>query len=97
MAKEALEKKGFELVKFEFTNEELIEIKDVFIGMVSNSFLGPLMKNLDNNYEEPIPALTMSRTILDAGLIKRAFIEFFLKTSGNSRVLSNLKNFRIMT
>jgi hypothetical protein len=65
--------------------------------MMANSFLGPCIKNLRHNYEEPVPVLKFSSDLLVAGPIKRALVEFLLRVTGNHRTLRLIRNFRIMS
>ena len=55
MAKEALEKKGFKVVKFEFTVEEIGELRDVFTGLLANYNGIVTLNQMDAAYELHLP------------------------------------------
>lgn len=47
MAKQALEQKGFTLVKFELSLEEIAQLRDVMIGLVGNYSGLRIMQTMD--------------------------------------------------
>jgi hypothetical protein len=55
MAKEALEKKGFELVKFSLSKEELFDYNEVMSGLVGNFGVHQTLREMISNHEPWVP------------------------------------------
>lgn len=96
IAKEALEAKGYELVPFELTKEEILEISDIMFGLISPKSLGPLMVNLHDNYESPLSMYKMANLLYN-NTFMRWLAKLGMKLSGNSRIATSLDSLRPMS
>jgi Asp-tRNA(Asn)/Glu-tRNA(Gln) amidotransferase A subunit family amidase len=87
MAKEALEKKGYTLVKIDFTRDELVTSGNIMTGIVGNFSVLPTYKVLESNYESVIPIYEKQRGMLMSSSFFRFMIRSILKLTGNKRIL----------
>lgn len=53
IAEKALIDLGYKCVEIDFSPAELKEYRDVFLGLIVNNFMKPMMESLEANYEEP--------------------------------------------
>jgi len=83
IAKKILEDKGFEVVPFTITNEEVLKMVDVYGGITVNAALGGVINQLYNNYEKPMKIYFLLMTLYSRGSTLRNLIRFVLKMTGN--------------
>lgn len=93
MAKEALEKKGYELVPFKIDEEEFQKYNDAFLAVVSNALLGELMNVLDDHYEERMSLYKMV-TLLYRSPFLNFMAQIILRLTGNKRISNSLKGLK---
>ena len=91
LAKEALEQKGFELVPIHFSDEDVKEAGYIYRGLILNYHIGPIMENLFNNYEEPMPSYKYSMILYRSNYLVRALFLGLLKLTGNHRIFESAK------
>jgi hypothetical protein len=53
IAKNALEQRGFKLVPFSISLDDLNMIRDIVLGLVGHHIFAPAIKGLNQNYEQP--------------------------------------------
>lgn len=94
IAKSALEQQGFQLVEIKLPTEDIIEARDVFIGLVVNYMLGPLINQLEKNYEEPLPCYKLSVMFYKTNFIFRNLLLSLLRLTGNQRIYDSAKHIR---
>lgn len=42
------------MVPFDLTEDEMQDARSITAGLLLNNFIGPLLKTLERNYEEPL-------------------------------------------
>jgi hypothetical protein len=90
-AKNALESKGFEIVPIKFSEEDIKEAGLIYRGLILNYHIGPIMENLDNNYEEPMPSYKYSMILYRSNFLVRALFLGLLRLTGNRRIFNLAK------
>jgi Asp-tRNA(Asn)/Glu-tRNA(Gln) amidotransferase A subunit family amidase len=94
IAKEALERKGFTMIPIRFADEDIKEARDIFIGLVVNYMLGPMIKQLDDNYESPLQCYKLTIMFWNTNFVVRNILLGLLRLTGNSRIADNAKNLK---
>ena len=92
-----LEARGFNLVPIKFALEDIKETREIFIGLILNHVLGPLIKTLEDNYESPLGCYKMSVMLYRANFLTRNLIFSLLRLTGNSRIYEAVRNIRPMS
>ena len=92
IAKEALERQGFNLIPIKFSNEDLDEAREIFIGLVINYNLGPMIGLLEQNYESPLDCYKMTVMFYKSNFVLRHLIFTLLRLTGNGRVYNAVKS-----
>jgi hypothetical protein len=87
IAKKALEDQGYEVVPFNFTIEEVVEIKNIYIGLLSNVYAGPLLRESYRNFERPKSMYFLTNIYYNANFLTRALLKTVLYLLGNKRTL----------
>ena len=90
-AKEALEAKGYELVPFEITTEEMDIARDTFLGLIGNYFMGPLAERMNEVAEYPMESYNLTLFFFKTNFLIRELFKLGLNISGNSRVAKSLR------
>ena len=90
IGKDALRDQGFELVAVNFTKEDIKEARDIFVGLLINYMLGPMINLLENNYESPMDSYKLSVLFFKSNFITRNLILTLLKVTGNSRIAESV-------
>ncbi len=90
-AKEALASKGFEMVPIKFSDEDIKEAGLIYRGLILNYHIGPIMENLYNNYEEPMPSYKYSMILYRSNFIIRGLFLGIIKLTGNNRLFEAAK------
>jgi hypothetical protein len=93
-AKKALESRGFEIVPIKFSEDDIKEAGFIYRGLILNYHIGPIMVNLDNNYEEPMPSYKYSMILYRSNFLVRALFLGVLRLTGNYRILELAKTAR---
>ena len=86
LAKEALESKGFELVPFYFTDEELMESNEIFLGLVANYSIEESYDRMVDHYERPMMGSTISYYMYKLNPLLKSMLVYLLHLSGNHRL-----------
>ena len=81
MVKEALERKGHEVVPFSIDEREREKFNDSFIALISNAYLGTLMNVLDDHYEERMPIYKLTSLLYRSPFLSYV-VGFFLRMTG---------------
>lgn len=71
------------------------EISDVMLGLVSSASLGPMMDNLEDNYEKPLSLYKMAIILYKNSAI-RWLAQSILSLTGNERMVKALQSMRPM-
>ncbi|CDW85826.1 amidase family protein [Stylonychia lemnae] len=96
IAKDALEKQGFELVPFNQTLEEVQTIKSAFQGIMISSNAGPVLKLLSDQCEDLLKVNVAFYSYYSANPLKKFLLRTLLKLTGNHRfsnAIANCKDF----
>lgn len=93
----ALKTRGFNLIPIKFELEDINEAREIFIGLILNHILGPLIKTLEANYESPLGCYKMSVMLFKANFVTRSLIFTLLRLSGNGRIYDAVRNIRPMS
>jgi hypothetical protein len=94
IAKEALEAKGYELVKFEISDEEVKEYGDTVSALFANSNFGAILDHADEMYEEMMPCYDTTSFIYKCNPIMRRLVTWYLYLTGNKRILEKIQFLR---
>ena len=86
LAKDALIKRGFELVPIKFSEEDIKEAGLLYRGLVLNYIIGPIMDNLYNHYESPIPSYRYSMILYQSNFLIRGLFLALIRLTGNLRL-----------
>lgn len=97
IAKEILEKRGFELVPFEFTKEDLLSYNEVLNGLVGNYNALPTFQTMVENHEPWVPQYKGIAAMLLYPWVFRALLSVGLKATGNKRIWEAVKSLRVQT
>lgn len=84
-AKDILQNKGYELIPFTFSKEEVEEARAIFYGLIANNVSELTYKRLIDFYEMPNPGMKRLFTIFRMGLFTKWFLRKILEAKGNKR------------
>ena len=96
IAKEALEIRGFELVNFTLTKEELLEFNEVMNGLVGNYNVIPILNTMTQNYEPWVPQYGGLAAMLRYPWPFRALLRIGFKLTGNGRIWDSVKSLKVL-
>ena len=97
MTKDALTKVGYEVVPIKFSDEIYEEVRDAYMGMVGNSELRYVLRDLKRANETLLQSIDETAMIYRAGKWKRRLINFALKYCMNKgRTRTTLRNLKRM-
>ncbi|CDW87889.1 amidase family protein [Stylonychia lemnae] len=94
LAKQALEQKGFELVPFVFTVEELMEAKELYLGLIAHAFVLKNYKRMIENYERPLANTTKSYNFFNLNPIIKFVLMKILEFKGEKRFVEQVRHFK---
>jgi Asp-tRNA(Asn)/Glu-tRNA(Gln) amidotransferase A subunit family amidase len=94
LSKKALEDAGYEIVPIDIPIDELLEHRDVFIGLISNAYMGPMLARLEEEAETELPIYTFPKLYYISGPITRFMIRCMFKLANNPRNLRLIKNLK---
>jgi hypothetical protein len=76
--------------------ELIIESREVFVSLIINYVLAPLIKKLDDNYERALPCYKMTILLVGTNFFMRNLILAFLRISGNGRIYNAIKSVGVL-
>ena len=82
----ALEKQGYELVKIEFSQEDIREAGHIYTGLVMSHIISPILNRISENYDDILPCYKYSVILLRSGYIVRNLFILLLRITGNARI-----------
>ncbi|CDW73663.1 amidase family protein [Stylonychia lemnae] len=94
LAKQALESKGFELVPFNYTVEELMEAKEIFLGLIPHAFTLKIYERMIENYERPLANSTKGYYFFHLNPIIKFVLLKILEQMGEKRFVEQVKHFK---
>eukprot|EP00347_Sterkiella_histriomuscorum_P012439 403368569 len=97
MVKDTLEQKGFTMVPFTFTKEEVEEAKEIFIGLVAHFITLNVVKRLNDNYEKPMPGTQKLYNFFTMNPALQHVIRWIFSMKGNKRMAYNMRLFKPRT
>lgn len=97
MAKEALEKQGYELVPFEFTVEEIMEIKKLYLAFICSVFVPSLLAVINRTQEKLIKEFNFLFFLYQSSNLTRKLLASLLRASGNQRAEAAVNNIKLYT
>ena len=74
-----------------FSEEDIKEAGYIYRGLILNYHIGPIMENLNNNYEEPMPSYKYSMILYKSNFLVRALFLGLLRLTGNHRIFESAK------
>ena len=77
-----------------FSDEDIKEAGYIYRGLVLNYIIGPIMENLYNNYEEPMPSYKYSMILYKSNFLIRGLFLGLLRLTGNYRIFESAKTAR---
>lgn len=92
-----MSKKGYEIVPFPITTEEVVEIKDIYLGLVSNNPFQEFCEVIDHHHEKPLPMYAILLFIFKASTFTRLLLFLLLKLTGNQRLAEAVKKLKILS
>ena len=90
----ALTKEGYEVIPFPISREEIAEIKDIYLGLISNNPLKEFCEVIDLYHEESMPLYSTLFLIFRAGPLTRLLLHLLLRLSGNKRLSEGVKTLK---
>jgi hypothetical protein len=94
IAKEALESQGYELVPFNISEQEILEYREIIVGILANGTMVPLADYIISKGEDLIPSYQRGMNYFRSSYLFKALLLFLLGISGNRRIQQFLKHFR---
>lgn len=88
MAREALESRGFQFVKIEFSMEDMLEFRDIMTALIANLNLDPLLRKIESEYEEVLSIYTILNMLIKMSRPLRYIYDWIMCLAGNSRVVN---------
>ncbi|TNV80973.1 hypothetical protein FGO68_gene10665 [Halteria grandinella] len=95
IAKDALEAQGYELVRINLPTALIEEAREVFVTIIMNFCLGPMIKKLDENYERPLPCYKFPVLLVTSGFFVKNLLYAVLRLTGNNRIYKSIKSIKI--
>eukprot|EP00347_Sterkiella_histriomuscorum_P000336 403376262 len=92
MAKDALEKQGYELVPFTLSKEEILTFRRIMITLVANHTLGPIARIILNSNEELATVYRQSAAFFFLPNCLKHLALLLLKVTGNKRQAEYAQN-----
>ena len=97
IAKVALEKQGYELVKIQFSLEDIKEGGIIYTGLVLSNYVAPVLERIVSNYDNTLPSYKYSIILLRGGYIIRSLFMFLMRITGNNRLADGVSKCKNLT
>ena len=91
IGRKALEKQGYELVKIEFSKEDIREAGLIYTALVLSHIISPILNRINDNYDNILPSYKYSVILLRGGFVIRNLFMLILRISGNSRIANTVQ------
>ena len=92
LAKEALERQGFELVPFKFSEEEVMTFKRISFTLFANFVLGPLSRKVVQSGEKLQPVYALAANMLNFPTLVHSLAKNIMILLGNKRKAALVEN-----
>ena len=92
-----LQHKGFELVPFTFSKEEVEEARAIFYGLIANNISKFTYQRLLDSYEMPNAGMKRLFMVFNMGLVGKWLLRKVLEFSGNKRQAALINDIRRFT
>lgn len=83
MTKAALQESGYEIVDFKLIEEEVYDIRRIYLGLILNYFMLPSIKAFRDNYEQPLEGAKCIEEYCGFSSMTRSLILTLMKKFGS--------------
>jgi Asp-tRNA(Asn)/Glu-tRNA(Gln) amidotransferase A subunit family amidase len=97
IARAALEKQGYELVKIKFSEDIIKEAGIVYTGLVLSNSMAPILDRINDNYDDIMPCYKYSVILLRSGIFMRSLFIAVLRMTGNQRMANAVAKCKRLT